>query len=307
MRFSPLDLLLVVGVDQEREHRAVDARRPARSRTGRSARFVSSSKYASFLPECSACAREVEVGAVGDPLELRPADREEVLDVGGSRWSSATARPRRARAGAGCRAGCRGSVYQSQPLVHPVARTTRSASPGGQKNSISICSNSRVRKMKLPGRDLVAERLADLRDAERQLLARELEDVLEVDEDPLRRLRAQVDRRAGVLRPGPTCVLNIRLNWRGSVSSPPALARHAWTACWPHCDVLELVGAEAQLARLAVDHRVGEARDVAGGLPDPRVHEDRRVERRRCRRARCTIARHQASLTLFFSSTPSGP
>ena len=27
----------------------------------------------------------------------------------------------------------------------------RSASSGGQKNSISICSNSRVRKMKLPG------------------------------------------------------------------------------------------------------------------------------------------------------------
>ena len=26
----------------------------------------------------------------------------------------------------------------------------RSASPGGTKNSISICSNSRVRKMKLP-------------------------------------------------------------------------------------------------------------------------------------------------------------
>ena len=34
---------------------------------------------------------------------------------------------------------------------HPVARTTRCASAGGTKNSISICSNSRVRKMKLPG------------------------------------------------------------------------------------------------------------------------------------------------------------
>src|SRR6478736_3086693 len=40
----------------------------------------------------------------------------------------------------------------------------------------------------VPGRDLVAERLADLRDAERRLAPRDLEHVLEVDEDPLRRL-----------------------------------------------------------------------------------------------------------------------
>ena len=40
----------------------------------------------------------------------------------------------------------------------------------------------------------------------------------------------------------------------------------------------ELVGAVALLAVLAVDHRVGEAADVAGGLPDARVHDDRGVE-----------------------------
>ena len=49
------------------------------------------------------------------------------------------------------------------------------------------------------GRDLVAEGLADLRDPERRALARELEHVLEVDEDPLRGLRAQVRGRAGRL------------------------------------------------------------------------------------------------------------
>ena len=53
--------------------------------------------------------------------------------------------------------------------------------------------------MKLPGRDLVAERLADLGDAERRLLAREAQDGLEVQEDALRGLGAQVDRRAGLL------------------------------------------------------------------------------------------------------------
>jgi hypothetical protein len=47
--------------------------------------------------------------------------------------------------------------------------------------------------------DLVAKRLADLGDAERRLLAREAEDGLEVQEDALRGLGAQVDRRAGLL------------------------------------------------------------------------------------------------------------
>ena len=42
--------------------------------------------------------------------------------------------------------------------------------------------------------------------------------------------------------------------------------------------VLELVGAEPELAGAAVDERVGEAGDVAGGLPDGGVEDDRRVE-----------------------------
>ena len=43
--------------------------------------------------------------------------------------------------------------------------------------------------------------------------------------------------------------------------------------------VLEVVGAEAVLADAAVDHRVGEAADVARGLPDARMQHQRRVER----------------------------
>ena len=42
------------------------------------------------------------------------------------------------------------SVYQRIALGHPVLEPL-SASSGGTKYSISICSNSRVRKMKLPG------------------------------------------------------------------------------------------------------------------------------------------------------------
>src|SRR5581483_10995998 len=42
--------------------------------------------------------------------------------------------------------------------------------------------------------------------------------------------------------------------------------------------VLELVGAEAELAGTAVDEGVAEAGEVAGGLPDARVEDDRGVE-----------------------------
>ena len=47
-------------------------------------------------------------------------------------------------------------------------------------------------------RNLVAERFADLGDAERELPVRRIEDVLEVDEHPLCRLRAKIGERLGI-------------------------------------------------------------------------------------------------------------
>ncbi len=126
-------------------------------------------------------------------------------------------------------------------------------------------------------RDLVAERLADLRDPERRLAARELEDVLEVDEDPLRRLGAEVRRRARVLhRPDLRLEHEVELARLGEVAVGAfagALARLAAAL-----RVLEPVGAEAELAGAAVDERVAEAGDVAGRLPDARVEDHRGVE-----------------------------
>ena len=159
---------------------------------------VCGSLYSSFLPRELGVLGEVEVAAVGDALELRPADRVQVLDVaGGARVVRELLRGVR-RAGAGARGRCR-AACTSPGAPGTSTRTTAAASSGGTKNSISICSNSSVRKMKFAGRDLVAERLADLRDAERRLLARERERRLEVEEDALRGLGAQVDGRALLL------------------------------------------------------------------------------------------------------------
>ena len=70
---------------------------------------------------------------------------------------------------------------------------------------------------------------------------------------------------------GPTVVLNIRLNGRGSVKLcvPPS----------EHFSVgIDLIGAKALLAFAAVDERIGERRFVTGVLQDEPVHQDRGIE-----------------------------
>ena len=78
---------------------------------------------------------------------------------------------------------------------------------------------------------------------------------------------------------GPTNVSNIRLNSRGSVRSQSEISPGCFEGRFPHCALVEVVGAEAQLAGAAVDERVGETSDVARRGPDLRIEDDRRVER----------------------------
>ena len=130
----------------------------------------------------------------------------------------------------------------------------------------------------VPGRDLVAKRLAHLRDPERRFLARELEHVLEVDEDPLRRLRAQVRRRSRLLhRPNRGLEHEVEVARLGEIALlrlARVLGRFA-----PALQLRQVVRAEALAARAAVDQRIGEPRQVARGLPHARVLQDGRVDR----------------------------
>src|SRR5260370_23730879 len=111
-------------------------------------------------------------------------------------------------------------------------------------------------------RDLVAERLADLRDAKRRLPARELRHVLEVDEDALGRLRPQVRARRRIFHRADLCLEHeVELPRLGEIALRElawALRRLPAAMC-----VLEPVGPEAELARAAVDERVAEPGDVA--------------------------------------------
>ena len=142
-------------------------------------------------------ARQVEIAAVVDPLELLPAEREAVLDVDRLlgvmgelvRRVLAQAEPRRRHAVA---------LVPGPPPRQPVLE-------GGGRLGLRAHEVLHLHLLELAHpedevarADLVAERLADLGDPERQLLARRLEDVLEVDVRALGRLRPQVDDR-GVL------------------------------------------------------------------------------------------------------------
>ena len=119
--------------------------------------------------------------------------------------------------------------------------------------------------------DLVAERLADLRDAERRLLAGRGLHVLEVDEDALGRLGAQVRDRGVVLHRADVGLEHqVEVAGLGEGVLGPAVRARTRLG--------ELVGPEPLLAVAAVDERVGERGDVAARLPDLGRHEDRRVE-----------------------------
>ncbi len=220
---------------------------------------------------------EIEVAAVVNALDLLPAERELVLDVERRLWRNAPARSRRAGATAAWPGRAPGSG--ATPSATPAsARTTPHRCPACTKNCISICSNSRVRKMKFPG-------VISLRNAfpiwampNGISLPDDLEHVEVVDVDPLRRLRPQVDHAADSST-GPMKVLNIRLNIRGSVSEPRVPHTGHCASGWPGVPLIRgIVGPKAVLALPAIHQRIGEPRHVPRRLPDPRMHEDRRIQ-----------------------------
>ena len=126
--------------------------------------------------------------------------------------------------------------------------------------------------------DLVAERLADLRDAERHLdaLAGLVADVFELDEDALRGLGAQVGGRAIIGRRAHLGLEHqVELARFGEVT---AVLLRALRGLLVALLLADLIRAKTRLAGAAIDHRVRESADVPGGLEDVLVGEDRAVE-----------------------------
>jgi hypothetical protein len=137
------------------------------------------------------------------------------------------------------------------------------------------------------GRDLVAERLADLADAERRLLARGLQHVGEVGEDALSRLGPQVvearlvvdDAEEGLEEAGELADLGpltdlVRVLGVGDVGE----AVHRGVAVLGLVRLEEVVGPVSLVGDERLGERVAEHLDVTGCLPDGRRQDDRRVE-----------------------------
>ena len=227
---------------------------------------------------------QVEVRPVGDPLHLgEPAEGEVVLDVH---------RPLgvvgelllRVLADVQLLLGDAEAQPPVEPLLDPAIVPLLVAAGEDEVLDLHLLELA-VAEDKVAGGDLIAERLADLGDAERQLAAGGGEHVVEVDEDALGGLRAQIGD-GGIVLHRPHVSLEHQVEHARVGQLAPAL--RAGDAADVHgvaVDALrfvlalrQLVGAEAVLAGLAVHHRVGEGVDVAAGLPDAGVHNDRGVQ-----------------------------
>ena len=179
-------------------------------------------------------------------------------------------------------------MYQSQRVFSQVSCHCSSV-PGSTKNSISICSNSRVRKMKLPGVISLRNDLPVWAIPNGGLLARRGHHVEEVHEDALRGLRAQVVQRALVLgraevraqqavehpRLGP-CAAWCRSSGTANVFRSTASGSGDLLALGELLP--QVVLAEPLVARLALGQRVDERVEVAGGLPHVGGEDDRGVQ-----------------------------
>ena len=155
---------------------------------------VAWSKYSRLSPDRLRMARQVEVAPVVDALELLPPEREAIFDVDG------LLRVMRQLVG-------RVLALTQARRRHAIALVPRTPSwepflEGGRRLGLGPNEVLHLHLLELahpehevPGRDLVAERLPDLGDPERQLLARRLLDVLEVHVRALGGLGPQVDDR----------------------------------------------------------------------------------------------------------------
>ena len=232
---------------------------------------------------------EVEVGAVGDALQLAPlaaGEPEAVLDVHGA-LGVVRQLLRRVLEVPQVVAAHPEVDVPAGALVDPVLVPLLVGAGHDEELHLHLLELTGAED-EVARRDLVAERLADLADAERRLLARGLHDVREVDEDALRGLRTQVVQPGLVLdRAQVGLQHHVEVTRLGPLAAGAAVgARHrgeldgvgVGDAVLLGVALLQVVGAEPLVAAQALHERVGEDADVAGGDPDLTRQDHRGVE-----------------------------
>lgn len=219
---------------------------------------------------------QVEVGAVGDAFELGElvaTEVEAVLDVGGALRVVGQLLLRVVVPADVLLADAEVAV-PVPPLGHPVLLPLLVLARLDEELHLHLLELARAED-EVARRDLVAEGLAHLRDAERGLLARSRLHLGEVGEDALGGLGAQERLRAGVLGRA-----EVGLQHAGELLGLGELALHTAVgavdvgktigrraAVLGLVRLFQVVGALALVAGGALGERVGEGRDVAGGHP----------------------------------------
>src|ERR1051326_3437374 len=119
-------------------------------------------------------------------------------------------------------------------------------------------------------RDFVSIRLADLCDTEWEFPVCRIENVLEIDENALRRFRPEISDILFVFDRANGCLEHeIERPGLGEIVKADLGAFLTW---------VDLIGAKAFFAFAAVDERIRESRFMAGVTQDKLVHEDSRVK-----------------------------
>ena len=169
------------------------------------------------------------------------------------------------------------SVYQS--MRSSIQYWCHSSSvPGSTKNSISICSNSRVRKMKLPGVISLRKLLPIWPMPNGGFMRGVVQHVGEVDEDALRGLRAQVVQALLVLHRAEVG-LEQAVEHRAARSTAPLVPQFGQVMsarpfsgsrpCFSSYASMQVVCAVPLVAVQALDERVGERRRRGRRPPRP--------------------------------------
>ena len=209
---------------------------------------------------------QVKIPTSRNPFQLRPAKRKLVFDVEG---------PARVVRELVLAVGSQAQVIGLDPeplipdetLLLPVLEPLHLVGGRHEVLEFHLLELAQA-KDGVAWRDLVAERLADLRDAEGRAHPRRVEDIGKVHEDPLGCLGSQVDLRARVLhRPGEGLEHQVELPRFGEFAAVLLVARPT-----------HLVGAEALVTFPALQQWVGEVLDVTGRHPDLGVHENAGVD-----------------------------
>src|SRR3989441_9652814 len=214
---------------------------------------------------------QVEVSAIGDAFQFAPAKRILVLDVRAGLGIVAKLVLRTVVETQVCRLDPELRRIPGETLLAPVVKPLVIGAGFDEELHLHLLELPRAED-EITGRNLVAERLPDLSDAEGRLEAARLLDIEEVHEHALRGLRPQErHRRVFLDRADKSLEHQVELPSLGQV----ALQAFGTLALFPDRD---LVGTEAPLAGAAVNQRIREPGHVSRGFPHPRMHEHGALE-----------------------------